>query len=143
VRHDGDHVAQLECWARAYAEFCQRYPAFLDCALSLMHRPAGELQAMVSESVWLRLGQGIAVCVHHACAVLERGSAAGAFTVDDPAYMANVLWTQALGTMHLARIHVGIRQAAPGIPELFSIDAERVIESVVHSALAVVGARTR
>src|SRR3979490_836078 len=24
-----DHVAQLEQWARAYAQFCERYPAFL------------------------------------------------------------------------------------------------------------------
>src|SRR3954465_13615689 len=33
-------VAQLEACALAYAGFCLRYPAFLDCALSLMHRPA-------------------------------------------------------------------------------------------------------
>ena len=52
-------------WARAYVGFCLRYPAFLDCALSLMHRPAGELREALSESVWLRLGQGIASCVVH------------------------------------------------------------------------------
>src|SRR5690242_17610266 len=40
---DLDAVAQLEAWAVAYTGFCLRYPAFLDCALSLMHRPAGEL----------------------------------------------------------------------------------------------------
>src|SRR3982750_2279081 len=55
----GDPVDQLEHWARAYAGFCSRYPAFLDCALSLMQQPARELHAAVSESVWLRLGQGI------------------------------------------------------------------------------------
>src|SRR5437763_3590060 len=33
-----DHIVQLEHWARAFAGFCQSYPAFLDCALSLMHR---------------------------------------------------------------------------------------------------------
>src|SRR3954452_12777275 len=32
-------VAQLERWAGAYTGCCLRYPAFLDCALSLMHRP--------------------------------------------------------------------------------------------------------
>ena len=67
-----DHVEQLEHWARAFAGFCQRYPAFLDCALSLMRRPAGELHDMVSESVWLRLGQGIARCVHHVSQLLRR-----------------------------------------------------------------------
>src|ERR687890_1576862 len=35
-----DHVGRLrEGWGR-YAYFCLEYPAFLDCALSLMRRPA-------------------------------------------------------------------------------------------------------
>ena len=29
--------------------------------------------------------------------------------------MANVLWTQVLGIMHLARSRVGIREIAPGV----------------------------
>src|SRR5919199_6738739 len=34
-----DHVGRLrEGWGR-YADFCLQYPAFLDCALSLMRRP--------------------------------------------------------------------------------------------------------
>jgi AcrR family transcriptional regulator len=134
-----DAVAQLEAWARAFAGFCERYPAFLDCALSLMRRPARELHDMVSESVWLRLGQGIATCVAHVSRLLEEGSAAGAFAVADPDYTANVLWTQTLGTMHLARIRVGIREAAPGIPALFAIAPERVVESCVQAALAAAG----
>jgi AcrR family transcriptional regulator len=135
----GDPVAQLERWARAFAGFCERYPAFLDCALSLMRRPARELHDMVSESVWLRLGLGIATCVNHVARLLEKGRDAGAFDVEDPDYTANVLWTQTLGTMHLARIHVGIKQAAPGIPALFAIESERVVESCVASALAAAG----
>jgi AcrR family transcriptional regulator len=137
----GDPVAQLERWARAFAGFCQRYPAFLDCALSLMRRPARELHDMVSESVWLRLGQGIATCVNHVTRLLEEGHAAGVFQVEDPDYIANVLWTQTLGTMHLARIRVGIKQAAPGIPALFTIKPEQVVESCVAAALAAAGVR--
>lgn len=135
-----DHVEQLELWARAFAGFCQRYPAFLDCALSLMRRPAGELHDMVSESVWVRLGQGIAACVHHVSQLLAEGRDAGVFAVEDPDYTANVLWTQTLGTMHLARIRVGIKQAAPGIPALFAIAPEQVVETCVASALQAVGA---
>jgi AcrR family transcriptional regulator len=138
---DGDPVDQLERWARAFAGFCQRYPAFLDCALSLMRRPARELHDMVSESVWLRLGQGIATCVHHVSQLLADGREAGVFTVEDPDYTANVLWTQTLGTMHLARIRVGVRQAAPDIPALFSIAPERAVESCVAAALAAAGVR--
>src|SRR5205085_7350505 len=60
-----DPAAQLVNWGTAYVGFCLRYPAFLDCTLSLMRRPARELREMVSESVWWRLGQGIATCVAH------------------------------------------------------------------------------
>jgi AcrR family transcriptional regulator len=140
VLPDGDHVEQLERWARTYAGFCQRYPAFLDCALSLMRRPANELRDMLSESVWFRLGQAIASCVRHVSQLLADGTAAGAFDVEDPDYTANVLWTQTLGAMHLARIRVGIREAAPGVPDLFTIAPEQVVETCVASALQAVGA---
>jgi AcrR family transcriptional regulator len=135
-----DPVEASERLLRAYAEFGQRYPAFLDCSLSLMHRPARDLHATVSESVWLRLGQGMAKCVDPVAAVLREGRDAGVFTLDDPDYMANVLWTQMLGTMHLARIRVGVRQLAPGIPALFVVDPEQVVRTCVDSALATVGA---
>ena len=137
----GTPVEQLERGMRAYATFCARYPAFLDSALSLMHRPARELHAMVSESVWLRLGQGMGRCVEHLERVLREGAVSGELDVADPPYMANVLWTQVLGAMHLARIRVGLREAAPGIPELFAVTPERLVQTCVESALATVGAR--
>lgn len=123
-----DPETQLELVTEAYANFCLRYPAFLDSSLSLMRRPARELYEQVSESVWLRLGQGMASCIHPLCELLER------LGVEDPDYVANVLWTQVLGTMHLARSRVGLRQAAPGVPELFRIDSRRLIETCVASA---------
>jgi AcrR family transcriptional regulator len=136
-----DFVDQLERWARTFAGFCQRYPAFLDCALSLMRRPAGELHDMVSESVWFRLGQGISSCVHHVSQLLADGTAAGVFAVEDPDFTAHVLWTQTLGTMHLARSGVGVKQIAPEIPALFTIAPEQVVETCVSSALQVVRVR--
>ncbi len=135
VTPGGDPLAQLERWARAYAGFCERYPAFLDCSMSLMRRPAKDLHDIVSESVWLRLGQGMAQCIDHVARLL-----ADIDGVADPDYLANVLWTETLGMMHLARIRVGVRQSAPGVPELFTIAPERVIETVVAHARTVVGA---
>jgi AcrR family transcriptional regulator len=126
----GDSEVALERCTAAYAGFCRRYPAFLDCALSLMRRPARELQEMISESVWLRRGEGMARCLHPVAEVLRR------LGVADPDYTANVLWTQTLGTMHLARIGVGLRQVAPGVPDLFAVDPERVIATCVANALA-------
>jgi len=136
-----DPEVQLERGIEAYAIFCQRYPAFLDSSLSLMQRPARELHEIVSESVWLRLGQGMARCIDYLVSILKAGAEAGTFDVADPEYMANVLWTQILGAMHLARIRVGVRQAAPGIPELFTIAPERVVQTCVAIALATVAAR--
>ena len=139
IGHDTDPSTQLERAIRAYADFCNRYPAFIDSSLSLMQRPAGELHDSVSESVWLRLGQGMAACIDQLIVVLTAGAESGAFRVTEPGYMANILWTQVLGAMHLARIRVGLRSAAPGIPELFKVEPEHVVDTCVASALATVG----
>lgn len=126
--------SQLEVVMEAYTRFCLRYPAFLDCSLSLMRRPAMELYEDVSESVWLRLGQGMARCIGPLTQILDQ------LGVDDAEYTANILWTQTLGTMHLARSRVGLRQLAPGVPDLFRIEPDRLVASSVASALAVVRA---
>ena len=132
-----DPRGRLTAGVDAYAGFCRRYPAFLDCALSLMHRPAMELRELVSESVWLRLGQGMSRCVSVLTETLREGTAAGDFEVADPDYLANVIWTQVLGTMHLARVGVGVREAGPGVPELFTVPPEPVVKTCVDSALAL------
>ncbi|HLM26309.1 MAG TPA: TetR/AcrR family transcriptional regulator [Thermoleophilaceae bacterium] len=131
---------QLESLTESFARYCQRYPAFLDCSLALMRRPARDLREIVSESVWLRLGGGMGRCIGAVGAVLHAGREDGSFEVSDPDYTANVLWTQGLGMMHLARIRVGLRQTTPGVPELFTVSPEAVVESCVHSALALAGA---
>lgn len=136
-------VEQLEAGVRAYADFCVRYPAFLDCSLSLMHRPAMELHATVSESVWLRLGRGMARCVDLLTRTLRAGDENGSLAAPDPDVLASIIWTQVLGAMHVARTRVGIRLPAPGIPELFPIDPDQVVDAVVASALATAGAGAR
>jgi AcrR family transcriptional regulator len=140
VASDDDPVTQLERLAEAFAGFCRRYPAFLDASQALMRRPARELNEMVSESVWLRLGQGMARCLDHVAGVLRRGTEAGAFDVEDPDYTASVMWTSILGTMHLARLGIGVRQLGPGVPGTFPVTPERVVETCVANALATVRA---
>lgn len=132
--------AQLRLVAEAYAGFCRRYPAFLDSSLALMHRPAGELYAIVSESIWLRLGQGMASCIGRLADVLRAGTNSGEFVLDDPDYTANALWTQTLGAMHLARIGVGMRRTNSGAPELFKVTPDEVVRTCVETSLALVRA---
>src|SRR5687768_10018043 len=104
-----------------------------------MQRPAHALNEAVSESVWLRLGQGMVSCIGPLADVLRAGSEAGVFEVDDPDYTANVLWTQTLGAMHLARIGVGMRRLGPGVPDLFKVTPEQIVHSCIDSGLATVG----
>jgi AcrR family transcriptional regulator len=136
----GDPVACTTRLLEAYASFCRRFPAFLDCSMSLMQRPARGLRETVSDAVWLRLGQAMAPCLEHVAATLRSGTEAGVFSVEDPDLMANLLWTQVLGAMHLARLGVGVRQAAPGVPDLFAVDDDDVVRACVRSALATIGA---
>ena len=134
-------MAKLERVGRAFAGFCDRYPAFVDSALAIMHKPARELYEVVSESVWLRLGRGMAACIGVLADVLRLGVESGEFELSDPDFTANLLWTQTLGALHLARIQVGMRRLDSGQPELFSLEVEQVIASCVESAMRTVGAR--
>ncbi len=131
-----DAVARLEHGWRCYTDFCLQYPAFVDCGLSLMRQPAAVLRESVSDSIWMRLGVGMAGCLGRLSEIL------GAFDVEDPDFTANHLYTQTLGTMQLARIGIGVR--APrggGVPEMFEIDPRRVQEACIADVLAAVGAR--
>ena len=138
-----DPVIQLERCTEAYAGFCLRYPAFLDCSIALMRRPTRELAELVSESVFLQLGQSMTRCVDQLARILRAGKDSGAFSVDDPDYMANFLWTQMLGVMHYARMRVGVRQLAPGVPGLFPVAPEQIVKTSIRSAMAIVGAQRR
>jgi AcrR family transcriptional regulator len=137
VDEAADPVAQLRAMCDGYTRFCLQYPAFLDCALSLMRRPAADLMASVSEAVWLRLGQAMAQCLTPLSRALALGAERGVFAVDDPDFAANHLYTQVLGTMHLARVGAGVRLGPGGVPEMFHIDPEAVRRACVEAAMAL------
>ena len=127
VDETADPVATLRAACHIYVGFCLQYPAFLDCALSLMRRPAGELQARVSEGTWLRLGRAMTESLAPLVAILR------AEGVAEPDYVANRIYAQVLGTMHLARIGVGVTDTA----DVFAIDPERVRRDCVEDAVAL------
>ncbi|HEV2997667.1 MAG TPA: TetR/AcrR family transcriptional regulator [Solirubrobacteraceae bacterium] len=134
-------TAELEEGWRIYTGFCLEHPAFPDCGLSLMRRPVSELREAISDAVWIRLGQGMAACLDRLARILARGAAEGVFTVSDPDFTANHLYAQTLGTMHLARVGVGVRMGAAGFPEPFPIEPARVQETCIADVLASVGVR--
>ena len=115
-----------------FTRFCLRYPAFLDCALSLMRRPAAELRERVGDGTWMRLGASMSACLAPLARILADEG------VEDPDFAANRLYTQVLGTMHLARIGLGVRETAPGVPGAFPLDPETVRVACVEDALAAI-----
>jgi AcrR family transcriptional regulator len=136
-----DPIARLEeGWLR-YTSFCLEYPAFLDCGLSLMRRSAEDLRESISDAIWIRLGQNMAACLGKLSQILAEGAAQGVFNVEDPDFTANQLYAQTLGTMHLARIGVGVRTVGGNIPEPFLIEPVRVQRACIDAVLASVGAR--
>jgi AcrR family transcriptional regulator len=127
-----DPEPQLRDLSERYLEFCRQYPAFLDCALSLMRRPFEELGERVSAGVLFRLGQTMSSCLSPLSRVLAAGAEQGVFKVSDPDFLANLLYSQGLGAMHLARVSTGVRELAPGVPYIFPVDPNDVMETAIE-----------
>src|SRR3954452_14461361 len=122
-----DPVRTLRAACDLYVGFCLQYPAFLDCALSLMRRPADDLRARVTEGTWLRLGRAMTDSLAPLVAILRKVGVAEAD------YVANRIYVQVIGTMHLARVGAGVTDTA----EVFVIDPERVRHDCVEDAVAL------
>lgn len=134
-------VARLRAITEVFVDYGLEHPAFLDCALSLMRQPASELGGVVREGTMTRLGRAMATGMQHIVDALDAGSETNAFpAVKDPWFAANMLYAQAIGAMHLARVGVGVNFAAPGFPGVFPIDREDVRRTCVDASMVVVGA---
>jgi AcrR family transcriptional regulator len=130
---------QLRASWNNFCSYCLEYPAFLDCALSLMRRPAAELRASLTDTTWFRLGRSMSNCLAITIDILREGARDGVFTVEDAPFTTNCLYTQTIGMMHMARLGVGVSQSVHDIPEVFPIAPEQVQEACVRAALAAVG----
>ncbi|MGA9859358.1 MAG: hypothetical protein WBQ18_15950 [Solirubrobacteraceae bacterium] len=124
-----------------FADFCVSYPAFLDCGLSLLRRPALELRETLSDAAWFRVSRAVGRCVGSVQRVLEVGATQGVFDVDDAGFVAGRLLTQMMGSMHLSRVGVSLQEAVPGAVTAVAINPEQVRDGCIRDALAVVGVR--
>ncbi len=125
-----DAPERLRRGFEALADYGIAHPAFLDCALSLLRQPAAQLQAEVSDAVWLRLGRATGACVGWLARVLHD------LGVAEPDLRANQVYLQAIGVLHLARSGVGLREVTPGLTEALPVTAEQVRAACVQLALA-------
>lgn len=131
---------QLRAVVETYVDYGLEFPAFVDCAQTLMRRPGPELLEEVSEGALFRLGKGIASCMEHIVLPLERGNATGEFNVKDPVLLANTLYATGLGGLQLARLGLLIRPIAPGIPDVVPLPADQVKRYLVRAALSLASA---
>src|SRR3712207_4810233 len=88
-----------------FTRFCLRYPAFLDCALSLMRRPAEDLHERVGDGTWLRLGASMSACLAPLAQILADEGVA------DPDFTANRLYTHDRKSTRLNSSHANISYA--------------------------------
>ena len=130
---------RLVAVVEAFVDFGVEYPAFVDCAQTLMRRPGPELLEEISESSLFRLGRGIAACLTRLSEVLDAGVASGEFKVTDPTLLANHMYASGLGALQLARVGMLVKESAPGIPAIAPVSAAEVRAYVVATALALAG----
>ena len=136
-RPDGDPVARLRGITEAFIDYGLAYPAFVDCALTLMRRPGPELLEEISEGAMFRLGRAISTCLARVAAAIEAGVETGSFHTDDVHLLANTLYAAGLGGMQLARVGMLVKEAAPGIPTVATLSREQVKEHLVASSIAM------
>jgi AcrR family transcriptional regulator len=137
-----DAAVQLRQVLTVFADFCLSYPAFLDCGLSLLHRPAVELRDTLSDAAWFRVSRAVGRCVGAVQRALQAGVEQRVVDVEDPGFTAGRLLTAMMGSMHLARSGVSLRETADGEITAVELDPEQVRDACVDDALAMAGVRT-
>jgi AcrR family transcriptional regulator len=134
---EADPRARLRALTGAFIDFGIQFPAFVDCAQTLMRRPGPELLEEISEGAVYRLGRGIATCLARVAAVLEAGIGSGDFPDHDVNLLANTLYATGLGGMQLARVGMLVKEAAPGVPTVAPLSPDQVKEHMVATAIAM------
>ena len=126
-----DPSERLRRGSDAFARYGIDHPAFLDCALSLLRRPAEELRLEMSDSILMRLDRAAGRCIGWLTAVLRELDV----PEDRVDLRANELYLQAIGVLHLARSGVAMRPLGADA-EPIPVSAEQVRGACVRLALA-------
>jgi AcrR family transcriptional regulator len=137
ARHPRNPENRLRAVVGAFADYGLEYPAFIDCAQTLMRRPGPELLEQVSEGALLRLGRAITACLRTLTQTLDDGIASGAFRKGDTVLMANYMYATGLGAMQLARIGMVVKEGSPGMPAISRISGDQVRDFLVSSAVSL------
>ncbi|ADB32457.1 transcriptional regulator, TetR family [Kribbella flavida DSM 17836] len=127
---------RLRALSEVFVDFCLEYPAFADCAMSLLRRTGDELFGEITEPVMTKLGAAMASALERISTILQAGQRAGVFDEVDTAYLANHLYTQTLGSLHMARMGLIVSAAQPGHPVVHHADIDTVRSTAITATLA-------
>lgn len=132
-----------------FAVYCLRYPAFVDCALALLGRRGSDLLSEISDTALRRLAMLMGTQLRRIADILRQeagsrragggqapGAAPGAGEFDADV-LANVLYLQVLGVMHLARSGVMLRPAPTGEVSWIAVEDEQIVGLVSRVTQAV------
>lgn len=133
-------LTRLRAISETFVDYCLEYPAFADCAMNLLRRTGDELFGEITEPVMTKLGTAMATTLGRTATVIRAGQATGVFDSGDADFLANFLYTQTLGAMHMARngliVSSSTQGSAPGHPEVHHASAEQVRDTAITAALA-------
>jgi AcrR family transcriptional regulator len=131
---------RLRSLSEVFVDFCLEYPAFADCAMSLLRRTGEELFGEITEPVMTKLGGAMAAALGRISTILKAGQRTGVFDEVDTDYLANHLYTQTLGAMHMARMGLIVSRtesgSSPGHPVVHHADIATVRSTAITATLA-------
>jgi hypothetical protein len=112
--------------------------------MSLLRRTGEELFDEITEPVMTKLGSAMAAALERISTILKAGQTAGVFDRVDTDYLANHLYTQTLGAMHMARMGLIVSRTASGTgpdsgsghPVVHQADIDTVRSTAITATLA-------
>jgi AcrR family transcriptional regulator len=127
---------RLRALSEVFVDFCLDYPAFTDCAMSLLRRTGDELFGEITEPVMTKLGTAMAAAPARIAKILQAGQRLKVFDDVNADYLANHLYTQTLGSLHMARVGLIVSSGQPGHPVVHHADVATVRAIAITATLA-------
>lgn len=134
-------VTRLRKISETFVDFCLEYPAFVDCAMNLLRRTGDQLFGEISEPVMGKLGTAMSVLLGRTAAVLRNGQQTGVFEKTDANFMANFLYTQTLGAMHMARMGLIVSASDSQDAEVHRASQQMVRDMAIKATLTTAAGR--
>ncbi|HPU13823.1 MAG TPA: TetR/AcrR family transcriptional regulator [Aeromicrobium sp.] len=114
-----------------------KYPAFVDCAQSLLRQRGSELLEQISVERLTELGEVINRCFAQVTAAIIEGNEDGTFDVEDPELVTNIMYTQGLGVLNLVTFQLSIRELNSGLPTMDHLPMPDVVNVAKRAILGM------